>query len=700
MDGDTTLRASSGCAIYIGQCAYGLWHEVGVVMKPIRAIAMLTSLLLAVLSQAAWTDEFLREPQTRRSAGRRVRATKPPSSSVALKALHDCAEARDYLIEVAVERVLEYRYQRWFMLPWSGGPEDVRGSSDVPSDFTTTNNQEAGVDEIDIVKTDGTHLYAVEGKDLHIMQSWPATATAELAVEELPGYGRGLFLRGGRALIVSDVWNSEEDSDGFTGGTRFTLLDVADPASPGVLRVVDIEGWLVDARLIDGDLYAVVRSYIELPPELWVLAWRDDLGLPDLPWDATEDERESILAEARTIFAPLVTEILAKYEVQDMLPRMRDVSERESAPIAEPLLDCGSLFRPVHASTWAILSIVHLDLDENGPVSATGLIADGWTVYASRKNLYVAQTSDWWWWGWMWAPTEMTTAIHKFELDPSQDSPVRYSASGEVDGWILDQFALSEHQGFLRVAATEFDWWWNTTPEREQASSVSILSDDGNGHLREVGLVGGLGPNERIFAVRFMGDTGYVVTFEQIDPLFTLDLSDPFFPKVVGELEVTGFSSYLHPIGNDWLLAVGQEADEDGRVIGLAVSIFDVRDPSAPTLAQRHLVESNQDTWSWSEAMHDHHAFTYHRGVLSIPAYIDGAEGRFSGLLVLAADPEEGIREIGRIDHEELGSSGQHAWIRRSVYIEDVVYSLSSAGVKVNDLFHPEVEIARVPFEE
>jgi uncharacterized secreted protein with C-terminal beta-propeller domain len=294
----------------------------------------------------------------------------------------------------------------------------------------------------------------------------------------------------------------------------------------------------------------------------------------------------------------------------------------------------------------------------------------------------------------------MSTVIHKFELDPSLPEPVRYSASGEVKGWTLDQFSMSEFDGYLRVASTEFDWWWGTTPEEEAASSVTVLADDGSGNLAQVGHVGGLGPGEQIFAVRFMGLRGYVVTFEQIDPLFTLDLSDPTDPTVVGELEVTGFSSYLHPVGDEWLLAVGQEADEEGRVLGLAVSIFDVRDFADPKLAHRYLVEDEERAWSWSEALSDHHAFTYHRGVLSIPIYLWKAEGRFSGLLVLAIDPNEGIWELGRIDHQDLARNDHHPWMRRSVYIEDAIYSLSSAGVKVNSLFNPEVEIAKVPFGE
>ena len=631
---------------------------------------------------------------------RRVQPIPATDRSVALQALDDCDQAHAYLVEVAVERVLEYRYNRWFIPPWSGVEGD-RGAADVPSDYTTTNNQEQGVDELDIVKTNGTHLYATEGDTLHILRSWPAEGTAEVATVAAGDSAQGLFLRGNRVLVASHTWNGD---DGFlrnSGRARFELYDVTDPSNPRVLRTVDIEGWLVDARLIGGDLYAVVRSQIELPGKLWDLAQRNDLGLPDLPWDASDAERERILAEARAILTPHVVELMARIPIEDLLPQMRDRAAAwlPEAPI-RPLLECSSLYRPAKASNWSVLSVIHLDLDEAGPVSAVGLLADGWTVYASAASLYVAQTSDWWWWGWGWTPPEMTTTIHLFELDPSLPAPIRYSASGEVDGWLLDQFALSEHDGYLRVATTEFDWWWGTTDDEEQASSVTVLTDDGWGNLRKVGHVGGLGPGERIFAVRFMGTKGYVVTFEQVDPLYTLDLSEPTRPEVVGELEVTGYSAYLHPVGDDWLLAVGMEADEEGRILGLAVSIFDVRDFTNPTLAHRYLVESGDDTWSWSEALNDHHAFTYHRGVLSIPAYISGAEGRFSGLLVLAVDPEEGIHELGRVDHLDLGSGAYDPWMRRSVYIEDALYSLSSAGVKVNHLYNPDIELAKVEFRE
>ena len=658
------------------------------------------SMCLAGLSMATAFDDLRRVKPSPRTPTRRVRPVTRAIPSTSLKAFKDCEELRSYFLEVAVERVLEYRYNQWRWIAWSGGPEAGGGPSDVPTDYTTTNNQEQGVDEIDIVKTNGTHLYTTERNTLHVLQSWPAGATAEVASVGIGLPSWGMFLHRDFAVTASGFYEPYVDFPRPPGATRLEVFDVGNPSSPESVRTIDVEGWLVNARLIDSDLYAVIRTFIDYPPELWDLAWSDDIGLPELPRDATDEERERILAEARRILEPLVEEIMADHPIEEFLPQVRDQIQNNPNSVPRTLLDCESLYRPANTSDWSVLSVLHFDLDDHGPVTATGLIADGWTIYSSQKSLYVAQTSHSWsgWWG--WAPAEMTTVIHKFELDPSRPSPVRYAASGSVDGWILDQFALSEHDGYLRVATTEFDWWWGTTDDEEPASSVTVLADDGRGNLQKVGHVGGLGPGEQIFAVRFMETKAYIVTFEQVDPLYTLDLSDPTRPEVVGELKVTGFSSYLHPVGDDWLLAVGMEADEEGRILGLAVSVFDVRDFANPTLAHRYLIESGDDTWSWSEALSNHHAFTYHRGVLSIPAYIGGAEERFSGLLVLAVDPEEGIHELGRVDHKDLGSDDYGPWMRRSVYIEDALYSLSSAGVKVNHLYNPEIELAMVVFGE
>ncbi len=646
--------------------------------------------LLSAPAAAQWVSET-----AVRSGGDRVAPDRPaPGHPSALRAVGDCEELRAYAVEVAVETLLQARYGWWrFGSPWAtpgGAGEDGAGG---PSDYTGTNNQEEGVDELDMVKTDGRQLYVTEGDSLYVLRSWPPTATAQLARVEVGDWTHGLFLSGDRVLVFGQAW----DGDGRPWSTtRLVMLDVSDPEAPVVERTVELEGWLADARMIDGHVYAVLQSWLPLPEEIWELAWRDDLGLPELPPDVTGDLRAAILEMARGIFRPLVASLFADLDLTKLLPLVRDSATDAGGGPFRPLLACDEVFRPASPASWSVLSVLHLDLEEPGEGSAAGLLADGWEVYASGASLYVAQPSRWWWWG--FEPPDMTTAVHRFALDPDGAEPVQYVASGEVRGWVLDQFAMSEHEGHLRVASSEFDWWWGTTVDDPPASRVTVLRDDGRGTLVTTGAVTGIAPGEQLYGVRFMGDVGYLVTFEIIDPLFTLDLSDPTAPRVLGELEVTGYSSYLHPAGDGWLLAVGMEADDRGQVLGLAVSVFDVSDLSAPRLAHRYLLEDDDSQWSWSEALWDHHAFTFHRGVLSIPAWTWSVDRMFSGLVVLDVDLELGIHEIGRVDHSELSEGDWMPWLRRSVYIEDSLYSISNAGVKVNLLRNPATELAAVPF--
>ena len=176
------------------------------------------------------------------------------------------------------------------------------------------------------------------------------------------------------------------------------------------------------------------------------------------------------------------------------------------------------------------------------------------------------------------SPEGVRTEIHKFDIS----SPVKtqYRGSGTVSGYLLSQWSLSEHRGVLRVVSTESPAWWGAG--RETESFLTTLRASG-GALVQAGRIGELGKGERVYAVRFVGDTGYVVTFRQIDPLYTLDLSQPERPRVLGELKIPGYSAYLHPIGEDLLLGVGQDADENGRPLGTQLSIFDVSDLRKPT---------------------------------------------------------------------------------------------------------------------
>lgn len=635
-------------------------------------------------------------------------------AGLALRRFEGCDDLREYVTDVTVETLVGYRYGygRWGWAEEDAGEGD--GGGDSPSDYTTTNVQEEGVDEPDMVKTDGEYLYVVQDDALYVVDSWPADQTSLASELALDGYPYSMFLYEDALVVFS--YSYEDGWDGYYGGTRIDLIDVSDRAAPEIVRSIDVEGWFADARMVDGQVYAVLNSWTDIPEEAWSLAWDESLGLPVVEGGETEEELLAMAEAARTILRPHVEEIVAGLDLEDMVPSWRDQLSGEVEAAAEPMYYCTDLYRPGEISHLAVLDLVHIDLNAplaTAPLSATGVMADGWVVYASTENLYVGQTSWWWWWG--WDELDLTTAIHKFELGQDAD----YVASGEVDGWLLDQFSMSEHEGYLRVATSDVDWWWGTAEDAELGSRITVLEQD-EGSLTKVGEVSGLAPGEWIYASRMMGDKGYLVTFEQVDPLFTIDLSDPSDPRVVGELKLPGYSSYLHPMGEDHLLAVGMDGEEDGTITGLAVNVFDVSDFANPALAHQFTLGADGgESWAWSEALWDHHAFTFHNGVLSIPIYTysyeevggDYVYDWFSGLLVLAVDASAGITEIGRVDHADLveasdclyyydyeGYCEGYAWMRRGVYIEDWLYSISNYGVKVTELLDPSAELTSVLF--
>ena len=169
-----------------------------------------------------------------------------------------------------------------------------------------------------------------------------------------------------------------------------------------------------------------------------------------------------------------------------------------------------------------------------------------------------------------------TTDVHGFAI--GLDEPARYVASGSVNGTLLNQFSMDEHDGYLRIVTTTGSPW----SEQNQSESQLIVMEEQGKSLVQVGQVGGLGKGESLYSVRLLDDVGFAVTFRQIDPFYVIDLSDPVNPEVVGELKIPGFSTYLHPVDENIVLGIGQNADDQGRVLGLKVSSFDVSDPSNP----------------------------------------------------------------------------------------------------------------------
>lgn len=545
-----------------------------------------------------------------------------------------------------------------------GAAESLRGAAPPapglapeadPPEHSGTNVHEAGVDEPDLVKTDGRRIVTVGGGMLRVVD---AERRVQLGSLDLGpgGYAADLLLAGDRALVLM-----ENQMGLFRGspvppdappdrpaGPRMLLVDLT---GPGVISEYTTDGWMVDARAVGTTARVVVRSSPRIAfPE----------PDPDTGEQAQLKRNRKVVAEA---------------DLADWLPRYEVTT---SGATSTGQVDCTAMSRPTSYSGTSMLTVLTFDLTAPGlgdgaPVS---VVADGNTVYSNGPSLYVATDERWR----MPVPAdgaedpevEPGTEIHKF--DTSRPGPPTYVASGRVDGWLLNQYSMSEWDGHLRVATTSGEALFGAPADSESAVYVLAQQDR---ELVVTGSVGGLGKGEQIHSVRFTGPVGYVVTFRQTDPLYTVDLRDPAAPAVLGELKITGYSAYLHPLNDGRLIGVGQEADPQGVTQGTQVSLFDVSDLSDPRLQAKHHVP-----YGSSEAEFDPHAFLWWPAdrllVLPLHDYRDG-----SAEVLLLRVAETGFTELGRISHTERSGP---ASIRRSLVIGDTLWTVSDAGLAAHSL--------------
>jgi hypothetical protein len=502
-----------------------------------------------------------------------------------------------------------------------------------------TNVQEAGVDEPDVVKTAGSRIFAVAGSRLHAVHPDGPRLLGSL---ELPGYGHELLLRGDRLLAISHdapagvgpepVLDNRLIAD--QGVTVLTEIDVSKPAEMRVVRTERIRGTHVSSRLTGRTARVVV-------------------------WTRPRAVLEPVLRPA----------------VRGWLPRRALRRRGVGKPSFRRAAPCRRVFRPAQFSGTDVLTVLTIDLDKGLPaVDSDAIMSGGQVVYASHRSLYVA-TQDWT----PMPPTPVAelpgrsfTTVHRFDTgDPDSTT---YRASGKLPGYLLNQFSLSEHDGVLRAATTEEPTWWMGGADVQSQSHVTVL-DERDGALRQIGQVGGLGKGERIFAVRFIGPAGYVVTFRQVDPLYVVDLERPAQPVVRGELKIRGYSAYLHPVGPGLLLGVGQDATDAGAALGTQLSLFDVSDPSNPRRLHQTAVAGAS-----SQAEFDHHAFLWWapRDLAVVPLNVFDGQS-FQGAAGFRVQRAAGIAEVGRASH--AGSP-----IQRSLVLGGRLFTLSDAGIEANSL--------------
>ncbi|MBI4934227.1 MAG: beta-propeller domain-containing protein [Actinobacteria bacterium] len=596
-----------------------------------------------------------------------------------LRFFDDCPALLGYLRDESLARVGPWGLGGGYYGPW-GGPmfamEDSSGGRAsaatettaagvaAPPDYSGTNTQEVGVDEGDVVETDGTHLYIAGADGVRIVAVDSATVVNTLDVQQ---GNHQLLLDGTRLLVITQQYTSYQD-------TIVSLFDVGDVSDATLLHRSHLEGQLVASRSIDGMARLVLTAAIanRLP-----FVTPDRFGMNE---DSAQAENERVIREST---------------IDQWMPRMFDEMGDGSFDEMTASLDCSSVAAPNEFSGLGISWIASIDLRGDGvPLGAAGVVSSGETVYASTSNIYVATMP----WDWYFGERSGTTAndgppptlIHEFAL--GADGSANYVASGEVEGRLLNQFAMSELGGDLRVATTVDDWS-NTGGINASESFVKVLRPEGT-DLVTIGSVGGLGLGEQIQAVRFLGSQAYVVTFRQTDPLYVVNLTDPTAPVVTGELKIPGYSAYLHPVGEGLLLGVGQSATDTGQTTGTQLSLFDVSDPSAPKQLSVLPIGGHSDA-EW-----DHKAFLYwpEDGTIVIPVSpfwgpcgfaVDCASNSITspagGVVVAQLEGTE-ITLRGTVQHEQRENSGCWNPLQRSMVIGDELVTIGLDQVKFSDL--------------
>lgn len=597
-------------------------------------------------------------------------------------------------------------------------PNDEGGASEVSG----TNNQVAGVDEADFIKNDEQYIYVVSDGKLRIIDAWPAPDTHVVSETALDGEPRKLFVANDRALVYSAIGAPEYDGYypgagectygydcDFTGdgtATKITVLDIADRSAPVVERQLELSGSYINSRRIGTSVFTVVHDGGTAFPG--VRYYPDDFGYYCDP-DLTAFDILLAFQELRQ----QNTDVIMSTPLGDWMPELYD-SERAGPDGTMPneLASCEGFYRTPLGDGSGFITLLAVDLVDPSPLSASTVFSRPGATYASADALYLAVRQQplgpYWYTG--MEGLSQASIVHKFALSTAPTA-ASYAASGVVKGAVLNQFAMDEHQDHLRIATTT-----GHVPDPDVHSTMTVLAHHGN-VLLPVGKVDQIAPTEDIRSVRFSGDRAFVVTFKKTDPLFVFDLANPRQPKVLSELKIPGFSTYMHMMDDTHLLTIGYDADDQGDFAwftGVLLQIFDVSDPLNPLLAHKEVIGTRGSS---SEALNNHLAFNYFapKDLLALPMTIcEGGSGggdygdlmTFSGLMVYDTTAVDGFHLRGRVEHppstgyDEASCSNwwtdASSQVKRSIIMDDYVFSVSTTSIKVNHLDDLPTDVAAV----
>ena len=543
----------------------------------------------------------------------------------------------EYFVRTNVSNYVYYEsfLNRNVSIPLPASSKSYGRGDETGVDYSTTNIQVEGVDEADIVKSDGKYIYVVSGNKVVIIDAYPAEGARILSEIETNESPIELFIN--------------EDKLVMLGWTFIKVYDVSNRGDPFLTRDVSFDGQYFDSRMVGNHVYVIINS-------------------------------------------PAI------YDNKIILPQISSNCITKTVPATEIYY-----FENTHDYSYGFTTIMAINAQDDGAdvTSETFLIGLTQNIFVSSNNIYVTYT-DYWIYPLMERSSETsdpeteTTIVHKISIS---DGTIEYKSEGEVPGQVLNQFSMDEYQGYFRIATTT--GWMGQ-------NNVYVL----DGNLDIVGRLEGLAPGERIYSARFIGSRAYLVTFKQVDPLFVIDLEDPTNPRVLGELKIPGYSDYLHPYDETHLIGVGKEAVDVGSFAwyqGVKIALFDVSDPENPIEISKYIIG---DRGTDSYTLQDHKAFLFSRqkSLLVLPillAKIDeegyseeippDAYGEYvwQGAYVFDISLDDGLVLKGRITHfnndEDINEWGRYYYpydysVQRSLYIDNVLYTISGKLVKMNNL--------------
>ena len=628
----------------------------------------------------------------------------------------------------------------------SGNASAVAGTPD----FSKTNVQVEGVDEDDLIKTDGTYIYAVAGKSIVITKAFPANTAEVVAEIKLKDYPQSLYLYKDKLVVIgqNEGINTMPVYQSFRRHNQYSFLkvfDLTDKKNPKQVRDLDFEGSYTNSRMIGEYVYYFTNSYFpyyddEIPYPRILENGEEistdpksakcncpDIYYFDIPYNSFNyttvtavnvingDEKLAsdayLMDYGQNLYVSQNNLFITYTKYVDELQLSLDILKELVVP--ELSAKDKDRIAKIDATDKAVLTTYEKNNKINEVINRYRERLTEEEQRALEKKIrekLSAKYED--------ISKELEkTVIHKVAIDKAN---LDYKGTAEVTGHVLNQFSMDEQGGYFRIATTKGRTWSmyfsdsdKAGVERESYNNLYVLDEN----LKTVGSLEKLAVGEQIYSVRFMQNRAYMVTFKQTDPLFVIDLADPKNPKVLGKLKIPGFSSYLHPYDDTTLIGIGKETTETEsggvRTKGLKISLFDVSDVANPKEAGKYEMG---DAGSDSIALNDHKAFLFSRekNLLSIPVTLmEDTTGRgwgrfaFSGAVVLKIT-KDSIEQLGRIDHSDGGvASNREDWywggygyydntVKRSLFIEDNLYTYSSKYLKINDLKNDLKELGKL----